>query len=118
MPEARVKQLYEVVRKQILGTNDEDEETFLLVTDLEYLESSIAGVATKILEGASVSSEDMRILSYRSLEGTMYKGRLGKYARDGAIEDCNYDLSEHPEFLEHARNIEELRKACMETVVS
>jgi len=114
----QVKQLYEVVCKQILYPHYTEGYIFNLISDLEYLESSIAGLATRIIDGDPVSSGDMRILSHPSLEGAMYKGRLGIYGRDGAVEDCNYDLSELPEFLEYARNIDELRKACLKAAVS
>jgi hypothetical protein len=113
MSRTNVKKLYELVRMNVLNPSDASEETFLLITDLEFLEASIAGVAAKIIEGIPITSEDMRILNHQSLEGTSYMGRLGKFEHDGEARDCFYDLSTRLDILEHASNIEELRRACL-----
>lgn len=107
----KLNDLYEAVRTQTLSSFRPGNDDADAVIDLELFESYLAGIAEKLCCNKNATQEERTMLMHRILEGTYFHPFLRNV--DGTPRPA-HDLSHLPFVLEYARNIEELRKICLE----
>jgi hypothetical protein len=109
----RLEAAYAATQERALSFEPVTDDDQMAVMDIALTEADLAGIADAILTNLTFPEIYKEMLKHNVLKGSRLQLRLLKADAEAPSE---FDLSQLPDFLAYAQDVEELRMACFEIV--